>query len=88
MTTLTTSDLITLARAAFAARGLHFDEVPQSIAMSYSGDVVITGVEGGDTFQPHDECVRLCSTGELETELANRLWTAATEHEYGILELT
>ena len=52
MTTLTTSDLITLARAAFAARGLHFDEVPQSIAMSYSGDVVITGVEGACAYAP------------------------------------
>ena len=88
MTTLTTSDLITIARAAFEARGLDFDALPQSIAMSYSGDVVLTGVDGGDTHEPHDECVRLCGTSELETELQNRLWTAATEHEYGILELT
>ena len=88
MTTLTTSDLIARARAAFEARGLDFDELPQSIAMSFAGDVVLTGVDGGDTHEPHDECLRLCGTSELEIELQNRLWTAATEHEYGILELT
>ena len=88
MTTLTTSDLITIARAAFEARGLDFDALPQSIAMSFAGDVVLTGVDGGDTFEPHDECVRLCATSELDPDLRSQLWTAATEHEYGILELT
>ena len=80
MTSLSQNDLFDLARAAFAARGLPFDgEV--SVGLTFTGDVVVLGVEGGEAHDPHEECAVLAHSSALEEGLRSALWRATLRHE-------
>ena len=80
MTSLSQHDLLDLARAAFAARGLPFDGEP-SVGLTFTGDVVVLGVEGGEAHDPHEECAVLAHSSALEEGLRSALWRATLRHE-------
>ena len=80
MTLFSQNDLFDLARAAFAARGLPFDgEV--SVGLTFTGDVVVLGLEGGEDHDPHEECAVLAHASALEEGLRSALWRATLRHE-------
>ena len=80
MTSLSQHDLLELARAAFAARGLPFDGEP-SLGLTFTGDVVVLGLEGGEAHDPHEECAVLAHASALEEGLRSALWRATLRHE-------
>jgi len=77
---LTQSDLLELAARAFDARGLPFDGEP-SVSLTFTGHVVVLGVEGGEAHAPHEACVVLTHSSALEEGLRSALWRAALRHE-------
>jgi hypothetical protein len=78
--TLSQHDLLDLARAAFAARGLPFDGEP-SVGLTFTGDVVVLGLEGGEAHDPHEECSVLARAEDLQEGLRSALWRATLRHE-------
>ena len=80
MTPLSDLNLVDLARAVFAARGLPFDGEP-SLGLTFSGDVVVLGLEGGEDHAPHEECAILARADALEEALRSALWRATLRHE-------
>jgi hypothetical protein len=77
---LTPAALLNLAAEALAARGLDFDG-EASIGLAFAGDVVVLGVEGGDTLDPHEECAPLAMVSDLEDALRRALWSATRRDE-------
>jgi hypothetical protein len=77
---LTPAALLNLAAEAFDARGLPFDGEP-SLGLTFAGNVVVLGVEGGDTLDPHEECAPLAHVSDLEEALRRALWSATRRDE-------
>jgi hypothetical protein len=83
--TLSQHDLFDLARAAFAARGLPFDG-EACVSLTFTADVVVLGVEGGEAHDPHEECAVFAHSSALEEGLRRALWDAATSNEVFVLQ--
>ena len=84
MPLLTEDALRAWTRAAFVARRLPFDGEP-SLGLTFTGDVVVLGVEGGEAHDPHEECAVVAPVSALEEGLRRAHWDAATRNEVLVL---
>ena len=82
--TISEHNLLEFARGEFSARNLPFDG-EASIGLTFSGDVVVLGVEGADAVDPYEECVFLAPASALEEGLRRALWDATMDGEAFVL---